>query len=527
VTGALTGSGGLVRLILRRDRVRLPIWVLAIIGLVYASAGAVSGTYSTVQEIQAYATTMGTSPAAIAMSGPPVALDTVGGIVVNETALTALLGVALMAIFLVIRHTRAEEEEGRTEVLRSTVVGRHAPMAAALAVVAAASVLVGLGVAGSVATLDVSLEGAMLYGAAVAAFGMVMAAVAAVAAQLMTHGRGAVGVSTAVLGLAFLVRAVGDVRGNGLSWLSPMGWSQQVHAFGEPRWWPLGMGAVLAALAVAGAVALANRRDLGSGLVAARPGPPMAGPWLGGPVGLAWRLQRGSVIGWTVGVLLGGAAFGSFSREISAMVESNPELAEVFAQGGGSLVDGFLSTAVFMLALIASGFTVSSALRTRAEETSGRLEPLLATGLSRSRWLASSMLVTLGGTAIVVAAAGLGLGLAHGLVTEDLGAVPRLLGYALVYLPAVLLLAALAVLLFGWVPRAAMAAWAVVAVCVVIGWLGTLLQFPAWFEAISPFTHTPAVPVDALTWTPVVTIAVSVVLAAGAGLVGFRRRDVG
>jgi ABC-2 type transport system permease protein len=91
----------------------------------------------------------------------------------------------------------------------------------------------------------------------------------------------------------------------------------------------------------------------------------------------------------------------------------------------------------------------------------------------------------------------------------------------------VLLLAALAVLLFGWVPRAAMAAWAVVAVCVVIGWLGTLLQFPAWFEAISPFTHTPAVPVDALTWTPVVTIAVSVVLAAGAGLVGFRRRDVG
>jgi ABC-2 type transport system permease protein len=139
----------------------------------------------------------------------------------------------------------------------------------------------------------------------------------------------------------------------------------------------------------------------------------------------------------------------------------------------------------------------------------------------------SNLLVTFGGTATVVAAAGLGVGLAHGFVTDDLGAVPRLLGYALVYLPAILLLAALAVLLFGWVPRATVAAWAVLAVCVVNGWLGTLLQLPAWFEGISPFTHTPAVPVDPLTWAPVVTIALSVVLVAGAGVVGFRRRDIG
>ena len=524
----MTGTASLVRLILRRDRIRLPIWVLALVGIVYASVGAVSETYSSPEQIQGYASTMGTSPAAIAMAGPPVALDTVGGIAVNETGITALVGTALMAIFLVVRHTRTEEETGRTEMLRATVLGRHAPLAAALLVVSGASVLVGAGVAASVATLDVPTGGVLVYGVAVAVFGILFACVAAVAAQLTAHGRGAIGISLVVLAVAFLLRAVGDVRDNALSWLSPMGWSQQVEAFGDLRWWPLGLSAVFAALTVVAAVALATRRDLGSGIVPARPGPPEAAAALGTPVGLAWRLQRGSILGWAVGIFIGAAAFGSFSREVQSMVESNPELAEFFAQAGGaSLVDSFLSSALLIMNLVGAGFAVSSALRLRSEETSGRLEPVLATGVSRSRWLLSGALVTMAGCVLVVAAGGLGVGLAHGIVSDDLGVVVDLLGYSLLYLPALLALAGLAVLLFGWAPRFGAAAWAAVAVCFLIGYFGELLGFPSWFKSISPFTHTPAAPVDAVTVAPLATITLVVVLAAALGLVGFRRRDIG
>ncbi|HET6625994.1 MAG TPA: ABC transporter permease [Nocardioidaceae bacterium] len=523
----MTGTTSLLRLVLRRDRVRLPVWVLAVVALVYASVEAVANTYATPQEIHGYASTMGSSPAAVAMAGPPVALDTVGGIAVNETGVSALVGVALMTIFLVVRHTRAEEEEGRTEVLRSTVVGRHAPMAAALLESVAASVLVGAGVALSVATLDVPAGGVLLYGAAVACMGIVFAGVAAVTAQLTAHARGATGLSLTVLAISFLLRAVGDVQGSWLSWVSPMGWSQQVTAFGEPRWWPLAFSLVLTALAIAAAVALAGRRDLGAGIVAARPGPAGAVPRLGTPVGLAWRLQRGSVLGWTVGIFLGSAAFGSFSREVSSMVESNPELADFFAQSGqADLVESFLSSALLIMNLIGAGFAISSALRLRAEETSGRLEPVLATGVSRGRWLLGGLLVTLAGSLIVVAAAGLGTGLAHGIVTDDPDAVVRMLGYSLVYLPAVLVLAAVTVLLFGWVPRLAAVAWVTLAISFVIGYLGQL-GFPAWFENLSPFTHTPAVPVSTVTVAPLATMTVVVVLACALGLVGFRRRDIG
>jgi len=226
VTQSLAGTGPLVRLILRRDRVRLPVWILGIVGLVYASAGAVSAAYPTQKEVDAYAATFGESPAGIAMSGPPTALDSIGGIVIFEVNASAMIAISLMSIFLVVRHTRAEEEEGRTELLRSAVVGRHAAATSALMVVSGATLLVGLGIAASLASADVPLAGAVLFGASVTALGIVFAAIAGCAAQITTHARGATGLAAAVLGASFVLRAAGDVGNGLLSWFSPIGWSQ-------------------------------------------------------------------------------------------------------------------------------------------------------------------------------------------------------------------------------------------------------------------------------------------------------------
>jgi ABC-2 type transport system permease protein len=523
-----TGTASLVRLVLRRDRIRLPVWILAIVGLVQASAQAVADAYSTQAQIDTYAATMGSSPAAVAMGGPPVGLRTLGGIVVYETSITALVATGLMAVFLVVRHTRAEEEQGRTELLRSAVVGRHAPTAAALMVVWSACVLVGLGVVLALVSVELPASDAIVFGASVAAAGLVFAAVAACAAQLMTHARGAVGLSSAVLGAAFVLRAAGDVGNGRLSWASPLGWSQATRPFADQRWWPLAISLTVSLLLVALALWLATRRDLGLGLVAPRPGPAHASASLRGPAGLALRLQRGSIVGWATGIFLGGFAFGSLSRELETMVESNPTFAEYFAAAGGtSLVDSFFAVALLLLALIGTGFAVSSVLRIRAEETSGRLEPILATGVSRTSLLAGNLLVTLVGTGVVVAAGGLGVGIAQALVSDEPGSVGRMLGYGLVHLPAVLVLAALAVVLVGWAPRAVALCWSALAVCFVVAWLGGLLPIPAWVEAASPFTHTPQAPAEAVSAGPLVALGMLAATGVAAGLAGFRRRDVG
>lgn len=521
-----TGMMSLVRLILRRDRIVLPVWVLALVGITYATAEAVVGTYSTPAEIASYGRNLGSSPATIAMAGPPIALDTFAGIVVYETSLTVLIGVALMAIFTVVRHTRAEEEAGRTELLAATVLGRHAPLAAASLVSAGAVVLVALGVVGSTLAVDMSGTAAWAYGGAVAGLGLVFTAIAAVAAQAMGHARPARGVALAVLGVAFALRAVGDVRDSGLSWASPIGWSQQVRIAGDIRWWPLLVAVGAAAAMLAWAAWLVTRRDVGAGIVPPRPGPAHASPRLGTPFGLAWRLQRGSVIGWGVGVLLLGLMFGSLSEEMEGMVADNPTLAKVFAASGGDITDSLFAVALLFVGLAVAGFAVSSALRLRGEESAGRLEALLAGAVPRWRMMLGTLGVTLVGSVVLVTLGGLGLGMADAAVRGDAGSVPRLVGLAWVQLPAVLVLAALAVLLTGWLPRMSALAWLGMVVAFVVGWLGTVLDLPDAVRTLSPYHHLPQVPVEDVAVVPLVVLTLLATALTAAGVVGFRRRDV-
>jgi ABC-2 type transport system permease protein len=525
---AFVGTRALVRLILRRDRIRLPVWLVAIIGLVYASADAVQSTYNNPEKVAIYARTVGKSPTSIVMNGPPTAVDTIAGIVIFEINSAAVIATALMAIFLVVRHTRAEEQDGRTELIRATVVGLYAPAAAALLVISAASLVVGAGLALGLIALELPAGGAIVYGASITAIGVVFAAVAAVAAQVTEHARGALGIAGSVLAASYVLRAIGDVRDGTLSWVSPIGWSQATRPFADDRWWPLLLSLALTVALLTVAAALISHRDLGAALVAPRPGPPAASPRMTNAVGLPARLQRGALIGWAFGMLLWGIAFGSVGREVEELLTNIPELKDALnITGGVDLVDAFFGTAMLILALVAAGFTVASTLRLRSEETAGRAEPLLATALSRVRWALGSILVTVVGTVLVLGAGGFGAGLAHGIATGDIEQLPRLLLIALTYVPAALVLAGVVVALFGWTPRLSPAAWGALAVCLVFGWLGGVLDLPAWLSNISPFTHVPSAPMESMAAGPLVALTAVAMALTAVGVLGLRRRDLG
>lgn len=522
----LAGTGTLVRLILRRDRIRLPVWIGAILALVYLSAQAVQGLYSSPAELAAYDSTVGQSPASIAMSGPPTALRTIGGVTVFEVNTSAIIAVALMAVFLVVRHTRGEEELGRTELLRAGQLGRHAQLAAAMLVVGAASIVVGAGICAAFASQGLPLSGSLLYGASIAALGIVFTGIAAVAAQLTEHARGALGIGGAVLAAAFLLRAVGDLGDQTVSLLSPIGWSQAVRPFGDERAWPLALSGVALVVLLVAALALDGRRDLGAGLAPPRPGPATASRLLSSPLGLSIRQQRASIAWWAFGLFVGGVSFGSLGREVTDLVRSNPQLREVLGGSGVDLVDTFFATAMLILALTAGAFTVASVLRLRAEEAAGRAEPLLASAVPRTRWAAHGLVVPLGGSVLVLGAAGFGTGLAHSLATGDWSQLPRLVGAALAYLPAIMALGGLAVLVFGWAPRATVAVWGFFAGCFVVGWLGNVLDIPAWLADLSPFTHIAQVPAEPLAWAPLAWLALISVGCVTVGVANLSKRDI-
>ncbi len=524
-----TGTAILTRFVLRSERVRILIWIAAIVALVIATVASVKGLYPTAADLRQAAIASQGNAAAIAFNGPAQGLDTVGGQVAFQLGAIGLVVVSLMNLLLMGRLTRGEEEAGRLELLRSLPIGPYSAPAAAMVTIAAVDAIVGGLVTLITRAEGLPTAGSIAFGASFMLVGALFGAVALIAAQVSENTRVVYGMAGAALAASFVLRAVGDIGNGAISWLSPIGWAQKTRPFAGEQWWPfLPIIATTAAL-VAIAVALSRRRDVGGGLVAPRPGRHHAAPSLGRPVGLATRLQRGSVIGWSVGIALTGIAYGSIADSINDFVKDNKTLADIIAaRGGANLIDSYLAMSFRILALAAAGFAMQSALRLRSEETALHAEQILATAVSRVRWAASHLTVALGGTLVVLCVSGVSVGVSAAVVTGDRDMVLRSIGAALAYAPAVWLLVGLTVACIGIAPRAAAAAsWGFLAVCFVIGMLGQLLDLPVWTQDVSPFQHVPQLPAADLTVVPLLTLALIAAALTTTGLVGLRQRDIG
>lgn len=528
----LVGTGRLIRLILRRDRVRLPIWIAVLAGFVVFTASALVELYATEATRTQLVATFGSNPAYVAMLGP-IYDTSIGALTAWRIGTVGALLVGLMAALTVIRHTRDEEETGRRELLGATVVGRHAPLTAALMVVIGAGFVIGLLIAGGLISLDLPSTGAIAYGLGWATVAAVFAMVGGAAAQLAQSGGTARGLAVGFLGLAFLLRAAGDAGEiDALAWLSPIGWFTRLRPYAGERWWVLALSAGLAVLLGSLNYIISSRRDIGAGAFPPRLGPASAAATLGSPVGLAWRLQRTSLLGWTAGLAVVAALYGSIANSADDIVNDNPQLAEIVEALGGAhqegLTDAFFSFATGILALIAAAYSIRTALRLRIEEDSLRAEPVLATSASRARWMNSHLVFALLGPALMLTVAGLVMGATYGAAIGDVaGQLPRVLAAALIQLPAVWILTGAAAALFGLIPRLTAVSWGLLVMCLVFGQLGQILQFPQWVLNLSPFTHVSALSVSDVGVIPVVALVAIATALIGSGFVGFRRRDIG
>jgi polyether ionophore transport system permease protein len=525
----MTGAGKLVRLILRRDRLLLPIWIVVLPLVVLNLLASFRKLYPNAAALQQYYDISAHNATFAALYGRLWGA-TLGAMLAWRAGFVPVV-VGLIAILIVIRHTRTEEEAGRRELVGATVVGRHAGLAAALAVALAANLVLALLVALLLAGQGLPGAGSLAFGLELAAAGWAFAAVGAVAAQLTTGAGAARGIAVGTLGAAYTLGVVGDVsdRLSWVGWLSPIGWVHRIHPYGDTQWWILGLVVAFTAVLSAGAVALSARRDVGAGLLPTRLGRAVAAAGLRSPLALAWRLHRGLLAGWVAGFAVLGLVLGSIAQSIGDMLNENPNLQEIFARIGGraGLIDAYLAGIMNLLGLIAAGYAIQAALRLRAEEASGHAEPLLATAVGRIRWALSHLTFSVLGPAAALAAAGLTAGLAHGLNTGHPGHdLPRVLAAALVQLPAVWVLGAVAAALTGAVPRLATLAWGALAACLLISLIGAALQLNQRLLDLSPFTHIPRVPGATLSAMPLVWL-VAVAVALGAlGLVALRRRDI-
>lgn len=520
-TSPWTGTALLLRLALRRDRVRLGIWVAVLTLLMAYAPAAIKLAYP--EEAQRLTRVdLLKTPAGMMMGGPMFGRNEtdLGAMMANEMMLTLIVSMSILAILTVIRHTRAEEESGAAELVLSSVVGRYARTAAALILVGAVNAVLTVTMTLAMVVSGFNLLDAAAMCLGVAGVAMVFGAVAAVTAQLWRQARTATGAAMAVLAVAALVRGIGDVidnTGSALSWFSPIAWAQQMRAFVDLRWWPFAFLVALTVGLMALAAVLEGRRQYDDGTLPSTGEHPDAPP-INGVLGLHVTLQRGQTVGWTIGLLLGGLAFGSMTKSLLDAAESNEVIRRVIAQQG---TDSVYTTMTQFLAAAASAYVVGAVLRVYTDEERGLGEVVLAGSVSRWRWLSTAVGSALLGSAVLMFFAGLGNGLGAGITVGEPATVLRLTLAGLAFVPTMAVMAGVAALAVA--VRRPWIGWLAVAFVVASLYLGPLLRLPRWVIDLSPVGQTTA-PSD----YPVATLLVMVVVAAAltwlAGAL-YRRRD--
>ncbi|MEE6288929.1 hypothetical protein V2J52_14845 [Georgenia sp. MJ173] len=528
-SGPRAGTTVMVRFMLRRDRVKLPAWIAGL-GVFVVYIGAALPQLAPTEEDLAAVAPLVQQPVGRMFTGPGYGMDapTYENFFAAGYAPYLFLLAALMNIMLVTRHTRLEEQTGRAELVRANVTGRQTMLTAALVVAAIGNAAVAVVVTALAIANGFAATGSLLIGCGAGLVGMAFAGLTAVTAQLSENSRGVAGLAGIVLGVAYLLRAVGDMAelgGSALSWASPLGWASQTAPYVLDRWWPLLPLAALAIVGVVLAFVLQGRRDLGAGLLSARPGRATARPSLGTPLGLAARLQRGAFLGWGVAVLAFGVVDGAFAQ-VMLDADMPPAVGEIFG-GEVGMLGGYLAFLATFNGYLTAAYTVFAVQSLRAEESHGRAEQVLATPTARATWAGAHLLVVALGAAVILVVGGVGTALAVAAVTGESGIIGDVVLAHVNMLPGVLVVLGLSALLFGWLPRLmAPVGWALVGVIVFVGNFAGLLDLPPWLANISPLSHPAQVPLEDVALIPLLVLLGLAAALAGLGLLGLRRRQI-
>jgi ABC-2 type transport system permease protein len=502
------------------------VWMLALIAMLIGTAGSIAALYPTPEKLHAYAQAATAGDALVVINGRVEGIDSLGGIIADEFGFFAAFLLPLLGISLVALVTRSEEEAGRLEALLAGRVSRQVPVLAGITLALAAIFVTAIAFVLGLIAVGVPAARSGLYAASLGALAFAFAGLAAFLAQVTLHARGVYTWGLLILGVAYVLRGVGDATNTWVTWLSPLGWAEKAAAFGDMRWWtlviPLAVGGLLSAIAVL----VAGRRDVGSALVGGGAGPARATEWLRGPLGLATVIHRPAILAWLAGAVILAGTMGSLAQQFIDAVLGNAAMAEVFGLAGAQPVDGMIALTQLYIAIIAMGYAVQAVGSLRGEETAGRLEMRLSGTLSRLRWLIAHGFVIVTGLVVIVVVSSvvLAAGMAWSIgTTLNLG---RVLAAGVAYLPAELLVGGLALALFGLRPRAFPAVWAVLAGVTVIAFLGPGLKFPTWLLDLSPTAHVGNPPLGTV---DVLSLAVLGAIAAILGVLaasGFQRRGV-
>lgn len=525
-----TGTTAMIKLILRRDKVIIPLLIIFMALFVAFVAASFINLYSDETLRMAFYLQIKNNPTVVSLLGS-VLDPSIGALTAWRVGFPASLIMGIISIFLMVRHTRSEEKKGRLELINSTKVGRQAVLSAALittfGVNLIIAILIGLGLIGQ----GLDAYNSLVLGMSLAAFGCLFAAITGAAVQFTESSGDARYLMAGLLVCFFILRIFGWDDGSyaWVSWLSPYGWVHHIGPFAENETWIFEIFAVFIAVFSILAYWLSSLRDLGAGIINQRPGPARASKRLKSSLSLAWRLHRGMLFFWIIIFVLMGIMLGFTAQTITDIIIANPQFVNLILQLGGNagLTDSYFTMMLAFLGEVFAFYTIIATLKLQSQESKKYSEMVLTSSVSRSKWAISNLIFAVLAPALVLIIFALSMGLSYGLIIGELSdIIPRILGAAMIYLPAVWAFTGISMLLFGLIPRLSSLSWVTLALVVIIDLLGEFYDLSPWILDISPFTHIPRLMIgDSISSSLILLLVVAMFLIM-MGVWGYQRRDI-
>lgn len=524
------GTAAMIRLILRRDRIILPLFIIFMALIVIGIAASFASLYSDAAARQAFFIQIQNNPSIVALLGS-VLDSSIGGLTAWRTSVAGPLIMGLISIFLMIRHTRSEERKGRLELLDSTAVGRQASLTSAFITTFGANIIIAVIISLGLIGVGLPAASSIVLSLTISTFGCLFATIAGVCVQLTESSGDARYLTISILVGFFVLRILGwDNGGNSwISWLSPFGWVHYIRPFAGNDLWVFGIFLIFILGLTVTAYWLSSMRDVGAGVIAQRPGPARASKNLQSSFALAWRLHRGLLLFWILIFALMGMILGFTAQTVTDIIAANPQFMNLILQLGGNAgpADSYFAMVLAFLGELFAVYAILATLKLRSQESKKYSEFVLANSVSRSKWAASNLFFAVLGPAMVVIIFALVCGLVYGLNTGNLSHdLPRILAAAIAYLPAIWVFTGISIVIFGLIPRLTGLSWAALGLIVIIDLLGEFFDVNQWILNISPFTHVPKLFAgDTIGLSIILLLGVAVMLIV-IGLVGFQRRDI-
>jgi ABC-2 type transport system permease protein len=234
------------------------------------------------------------------------------------------------------------------------------------------------------------------------------------------------------------------------------------------------------------------------------------------------------MLAWTAILLAWGYGNGAIVEPVvDGLQDVSAEVMAIFGGEAGSiLIDGYLAAMSVYNATMVAVFVVLGVLGIRSEEYGGRAAPVLATPISRRDWLGSHLIVLALGSASLLTVTGLAMGLGAAVGIGQTEILWKVTASHLAFIPAILVILAVAGLLYGLAPRAVGVAWAVVFYSFFMGFFAPLWDLPQLVLDLSPLEHIPGLPLEEFVLTPMLVLSLVAIVIGFGALASFRNRDL-